>query len=113
MSAIDEMQSIASMLRTQGHEVALPDVDGEIRTKAERIRTRFEKVAWAELILICNPEKRGIAGYIGANTFLEMGVSFFQGKQVVTVYDLAVESPFIEELRALQTRSLGGDLIRL
>ena len=51
MSALEEMRIIASTLRTQGHEVALPDVDGEVKTKAERIQAHFEKVAWAEIVL--------------------------------------------------------------
>ncbi len=35
--------------------------------KEDAIRDHFEKIDWADAILVVNHEKRGISGYIGGN----------------------------------------------
>jgi len=105
----DEMLEIKSKLEKANHEVDLPplEVKGEhdelisvkeyykIRKgdgnsddswvwarKAEAIRSHFNKVEWADAILVTNYKKNDIEGYIGANTFLEMGLAFHLGKPI-------------------------------
>lgn len=99
---IDEMDAIRKKLERLGHEVKMPpleivddtgngmpvkeyyairktatdDAAWVWRKKAEAMRAHFDKVVWADVILVCNYDKNGIAGYIGANTLMEMGLAF-------------------------------------
>jgi len=50
--------------------------------KAEAIAAHFEKVAWADAVLVTNYDKNDIPGYIGGNTLMEMGVAFFLRKPI-------------------------------
>src|SRR4030042_6967785 len=50
--------------------------------KAEAIIEHFDKVAWSDAILVANYDKNNVKGYIGGNTFMEMGVAFFLKKKI-------------------------------
>ncbi|OGY79601.1 MAG: hypothetical protein A3B74_02400 [Candidatus Kerfeldbacteria bacterium RIFCSPHIGHO2_02_FULL_42_14] len=104
---IDEMQETKNQLETLGHEVKLPpseiiDENGKAipakkyyalrkatnttegwiwDRKTEAMRNHFDKVMWAESILVLNYDKKNILNYIGANTLLEMGLAFHHGKK--------------------------------
>src|SRR5690348_4842751 len=45
------------------------------------ISEHFKKIEKSEAILVVNMEKNGIAGYIGGNTFLEIGIAFYLHKK--------------------------------
>lgn len=98
----DEMLEVKARLESLGHEVKLPPKevrgkDGELisveeyyeirkaadasepwiwERKAEAIQAHFDKVEWADVVLITNYDKKGIDGYVGGNTLMEMGVAF-------------------------------------
>lgn len=50
--------------------------------KAEAMRLHFQKVAWCDAVLVLNFDKNDIPNYIGANTFLEMGLAFHLNKKI-------------------------------
>lgn len=104
----EEMLKIKKELESLGHEVKLPPTEikdqnnnlisvkeyYELRKtetdpkswvwdrKEEAIRIHFNKVEWSDAILITNFEKNNIKGYVGANTFLEMGIAFHLNKKI-------------------------------
>ncbi|MCK4589343.1 MAG: hypothetical protein KAT77_02795 [Nanoarchaeota archaeon] len=104
----DEILKVKQQLEALGHEVKLPpteikDKDNNLITvqeyyqlrktetnpnswvwdrKAEAIKIHFNKIKWADAVLITNYEKNNIKGYIGANTFLEMGIAFHLNKKI-------------------------------
>jgi hypothetical protein len=71
-------------------------------------------------ILIVNPPKKGIKGYVGPSTFAEASVAFAHRKPIFTLHDLAPETGldeahhhimgFSELLRIWQAQSLQGNL---
>ena len=105
---IDEMQNAKTLLENIGHEIKLPPseipdergdpmpakdyyairkaadaTDGWIWDRKEAaMRNHFNKVVWADAILVLNHDKNNIPHYIGANTFLEMGLAFHHQKKI-------------------------------
>ncbi|MCX6717626.1 MAG: hypothetical protein NTU76_03060 [Candidatus Taylorbacteria bacterium] len=104
----DEMIAVKNKLESMGHIVDLPPIeitlnDGskmlvkkyyEIRKNSENdgdgwiwdekekaMMAHFKKVEWSDVVLILNCDKNNIAGYIGGNTLMEMGLAFFLNKK--------------------------------
>ena len=135
---IDEMDAIRKTLESLGHEVKLPPLqivseDGTMmpvkkyyairksaaddaewiwKKKAEAMHNHFDKVAWSEVILVCNYDKNGIAGYIGANTLLEMGLAFHLKKPIYLLNPLP-EVSYTEEILGIWPTVIDGDLKRI
>jgi hypothetical protein len=65
--------------------------------KSKAIRDHFEKVAWADSILVLNYEKKGIKGYVGANTLIEIGLAFFLEKPIY-LYNQVPDIDYKEEI---------------
>jgi hypothetical protein len=76
---------------------AADDAEWIWKKKAEAMHNHFDKVAWSEVILVCNYDKNGIAGYIGANTLLEMGLAFHLKKPIYLLNPLP-EVSYTEEI---------------
>lgn len=133
----DEMLAVASELERMGLTVLLPptEVTGEdgspmdVREyyaarkaerppawvwerKAEAIRTHFAKIAQSEAILVLNYDKNGVAGYVGANTLLEMGLAFYLGKPIF-LWQAVPEMQYTEEILGMRPVVLHGELERL
>ena len=62
-------------------------------------------------ILVVNPEKRGIPGYIGPSTFAEIAVAFAHSKKIYTMFDFP--SIFDDELTEWRAIPLLGSLNRI
>ncbi len=134
----DEMLLVKKDLELLGHEVKLPpnevaDEQGKMipvkeyyalrktesedtswiwDRKEEAIRWHFEKVAWSDVILVLNVEKNGIAGYIGANTLLEMGLAFYLKKKIY-LYNRIPEISYKEEILGMKPMVINKDLKKI
>lgn len=135
---IDEMDAVRKELEEMGHEVKMPplEITGEdgmmmpvkeyyaLRKsaaddhtwvwskKAEAMRNHFDKVAWADAILVCNYDKNGVPGYIGANTLLEMGLAFHLKKPIYLLNRIP-EVSYKEEILGMQPAVIEGILSRI
>lgn len=123
-----EMEDMRKRLQARGFTVLVPaDLDhiennesymtndeDKISTKIEFdfIREHFKKIEQADAILILNYEKKGIAGYIGGNTFLEMGYAFGLDKKVYLLHPIP-EMDYKTEMYAIQPIILDGDLEKI
>lgn len=134
----DQMQKTRNVLEQAGHEVKLPpsqikDNAGrfipvkhyyEIRKasqttsgwiwdrKTEAIRAHFDKVAWSDAILVLNYTKNNIAGYVGTNTLLEMGLAFYLNKKIYLLNPLP-DMPYTEEILGMKPVVLNGKLNKI
>lgn len=132
---IDEMQEVKRKLEKLGHEVKLPPseivVEGgktipvkelyAIRhatdtaegwiwdIKQEAMKNHFNKVVWSDAILVLNHSKNNIAGYIGANTLLEMGLALHLGKKIYLLYPIP-EISYKEEILGMKPAILNDNL---
>ncbi|MEK9131100.1 MAG: hypothetical protein AAB429_03225, partial [Patescibacteria group bacterium] len=52
------------------------------KNRERAMNNHNRKIEYAEAVLIMNLEKNGVAGYIGSNTLLEMGLAFYLGKKI-------------------------------
>jgi hypothetical protein len=131
----DQMLLVQKHFESLGHEVKLPPTeikDGEgklipvakyyeIRKtasvdetwvwdrKAEAIMNHFNKVAWADVVLVLNYDKKGVAGYVGGNTLLEMGIAFYLGKKIFLLNPIP-ELSYKEEIIGMKPIVINSDL---
>lgn len=135
----EEMESAKSALESLGHEVQLPPSHVE-NERGERIPVQefyrmrktttadtgwvwerkqglmssyFDTIAWADAILVVNQKKNGIDGYIGANTFLEMGIALSMKKRIFVLHALPDQEYIREELLGMQPIVLEGNFGRV
>ena len=81
--------------------------------KEGAIRDHYEKIDWADAILVVNEEKRGIAGYIGGNTLIEIGVAFYLRKTIFIMNPVSSELSYKQEILGMKPLMLDGDLTRI
>ena len=123
------MLAVQKQLQILGHKAVVPKslklmvhhgftkpktVSERLKAEAEHdfIREHFKKIEQCETVLVVNPDKNGVKGYIGGNTFLEMGIAFYLGKKIYLLYDIP-KMEYELELQAMRPIVLGGDLSRL
>ena len=80
--------------------------------KEEAIKRHFEKVAGADAILVLNHDKKGIVGYIGANTLMEMGLALHLGKRIYLLNQIP-EISYREEILGMKPKVINGDFAQI
>ncbi len=124
----DEMLKTKIELEALGHVVFIPsgvydksrnefyvDTDEErvtVKIEHDLIREHFRYIEQSEAILVLNYDKKGVTGYIGGNTFLEMGLAFWLGKKIYLLNPIP-HMDYLTEMHAMQPVVLNGDLSRL
>jgi diphthamide synthase subunit DPH2 len=78
--------------------------------KEKAILDHYEKIKWGDAIIVSNHEKRGIAGYIGGNTLIEIGVAFFLQKPIYILNPVSSELSYKQEIYGMKPIILNGDL---
>lgn len=121
-----EMRLVQKELESRGHIVLAPKsldliekgdfhkpttIDERLAAEAKYdfIREHFRKIEQADAILVVNPDNHGVAGYIGGNTFLEMGIAFYLGKQIYVLNPLP-HMAYELELASMHPVILHGDV---
>lgn len=128
ITAAEEVLKIKKKLEENGHAVEIPEgvkhkyfqERTEISTsekaadkiKHDLIRGYYEKIKQYDAVLVVNPEKRGITGYIGGNTLMEMGFGYVLNKQIYVLYPLP-DMQYRAEIEAMQPIVLNGDLKKI
>lgn len=88
---------------------AFPAGDDIWNLKEGAIRDHFEKIDWSDAILVVNEEKRGIPGYVGGNTLIEIGVAFYSGKKIYILNDVSAELSYKQEILGMKPVVLHGN----
>ncbi len=125
MSASKEMVEVEKQLLALGHEVVLPEFTHDYaamftvdkahtesarnKVQYDLIRIHFDKIKAGDAILVVNVERYGISGYIGGNSFLEMGFAFVLDKPIYLLNQLP-ECSYRDELEAMRPIVLAGDI---
>ncbi|MGI9624910.1 MAG: hypothetical protein ACR2PK_18935 [Acidimicrobiales bacterium] len=120
MSAIDQIEELATRFRTLGHVAITPDRDErddswtsltlteQVEAKREFIDAYLEQVRSADAIVIANFARDGISGYVGPNTLIEAAFAKALGRPVY-LYNEPGPQPAQVELLAVQMACLYGD----
>ncbi len=78
--------------------------------KEGAINDHFEKINWGEAILVVNHDKRGIVGYVGGNTLIEIGVAYYLKKKIYILNPVSSELSYKQEIMGMKPVFLNGDL---
>ena len=121
----NEVLALAQELEALGHELLLPnsvmnraierDDFDPVKTKAatDAVRKHIDKIRESDAILVCNYDKKGIANYIGANTFIEIAAAHYLRKPIFAL-NLLPDQPYIhDEIESFDITILNGDLSKL
>ncbi|MDQ5949445.1 MAG: hypothetical protein QG589_571 [Patescibacteria group bacterium] len=82
--------------------------------KEGAINDHFKKIEWSDAVLIVNPEKKGIKGYVGGNTLIEIGLTFYHKKPIYILNEVSSELSYKQEILGMKPIVLNGnfDLIQ-
>jgi hypothetical protein len=126
MTASKEMLETEKELVNLGHEVVLPEgtvefaSTGQIESSSQAIANKahgdlirgyFNIIESGDALLVVNPKKNGIPGYIGGNVFLEIGFAHALGKKIYIQNPLPTESPYLDELKAMNPIVINGNYL--
>src|SRR3989338_379727 len=117
----ERLWGIKKSLEERGYEVLLPSMKdfhylGEnalAKIQSDLINQHFEKIDQSHAIYVANYEKKGIKGYIGGNSFLEMGFAFYKKIPIFLLNEIPLQVSYREELIALQPILIGEDWAKL
>jgi hypothetical protein len=128
MSSSKEMVDAEHKLVALGHSVVLPeftheyakmDTLDEMHTESAKnkieydlIRQYFNKIKDGDAILLVNIERKGIEGYIGGNSFLEMGFAHILNKPIYLLHSIP-EMGYKDEIEAMNPILLNGDMTKI
>ena len=125
MSFSPEMAKIGEQLREKGHEIRLPEfiedyLECQSREDMHQRATENKKnhnlyetyhrlVEENDAVLIVNKKKKGIEGYVGANSLIEMAFARALNKRVYLLNQIP-NMNYKDEIQATQPIILNGDL---
>jgi hypothetical protein len=121
MQFTSEIRAAQVQLEALGYTVLTPELSEksveylnlplEAQRAAKRtfIANHFARIAQSDAIVVLNYEKKGVKGYIGSNTLMEIGVAYSLGKKIYLLHPLG-EQGCSEEVLALATAVLDGTL---
>ena len=123
---IKEVEKVKQKLEEKGYQVFIfpqkVELEGEIlevtqfykmrkedyfneaywKLKNRLMEEHIRKIERSDAILVLNHDKDGISGYIGGNTFLEMGLAYYLNKKIFLWKKPSENLPFFEEIMALK-----------
>ena len=123
MSHMSQWLKVVDELRARGLTVSTPELteridwsvmsdEETIVQKGRLVRRHLANIATASAVLVANYEKNGIDGYIGSNTFLEMGAGFISDKPIYLLNPVPHQDNR-EEILALEPIVIHGDLSKV
>ena len=120
---VEKMGEAAEYLKEKGLEVFTPEPlvteewyqennsrENLLEMKPVWTQNHFKKIQNSDAVLILNYEKKGIKGYFGPNTLMELSVAFFLNKKMFLINPVGEDHPFFEELAGMELIVLDGDL---
>jgi len=114
------MKEVRDILESRGIAIEMPSLDEptdyssmleseRAPHKTEMIRRHLARIRSSDAILVVNEDAKGIEGYIGANSFLEMGFAFVLEKPIFLLKGIP-DQPNRDELLGLNPTELKGNL---
>lgn len=128
ISAADEILDVQKKLQDIGYDVEIPmgvkleqlrgrtEVENtekaDDKIKNDLIRGYYNKIKENDIVLVVNPDKRGVKNYIGGNTFIEMAFAHILNKPIYLL-NLVPELSYTSEILAMQPIELNGDINKI
>ncbi len=128
MSFSPEIKEIGEQLKEKGHEIRLPEFisdylecqsreDMHQRAVENKIsynlyETYHKLIKDSDAVLVVNKKKKGIEGYVGANSLIEMAFARALNKRIYLLNQIP-NMDYRDEILATQPRILNGDLSKI
>ena len=121
---LEEMERLRMDLVRQGFDVHLPEADeNEVRytslpqdakpaMKKQFIDAQLRKIRESDAVLIANYPRRGVKGYVGPNTLIEIAFAYALGKPIYLLHRMG-DQPCKDEVDGLAPTILNHDLSRI
>ena len=125
MTFASEQIEIKKKLEKLGHEVLLTDdieayaSDNQIKhsfkeelslcLKYDVIRNFFNKIAESGAYLVCNYDKNGITGYLGASVLMEIGLAYYLNKKIFLMSEIDKNQKYALELAVIKPKIVGDN----
>ena len=77
------------------------------------IKWWYNSIVNSDAVLVLNFDKEQRKNHIGGNTLMEMGFAHVNDKKVFVHNPLPEDSPYLDELQALATKIIYGDLKKI
>ncbi len=140
MAFYKEMTILKESLEVLGHEVLIPslalEVPGEDKyfgqymednggidnfpeghplwqLKSDAISDHFKKIENSDCILVANYDKKGVVGYVGGNTLIEIGLAFYLKNKIFMLNNPSSELSYKQEIMGMKPTILNGDLSKI
>ena len=125
MTLADRIREVQAELESLGHTVYIP-VENEtfdyqeasdheraaLKREHDLIREHWRKIRKSDAILVLNEDVKGIANYVGGNSFLEMGFAHILGLPIYMMQPVP-DMPYRSEMAAMDPLVIAGDLTRI
>jgi hypothetical protein len=102
-----------AFVRGEKQEILQRAFNGEhaaIKRENNYLKVHYQHILESDAILFVNAEKKGRKNYIGGNVLIEMGQAYVNNKKMFLLYDLPLDSAYIEEIESMDPICLKGDL---
>lgn len=97
----------------EGHAYGVgEDLDENAKLKRGFIDEHFAKIDKSEAILVVNEAKKGVDGYIGGNTLVEIGYAYSQGLDIFLLNPVP-DMSYTNEINGMHPVVLDGDIDKL
>jgi diphthamide synthase subunit DPH2 len=83
------------------------------KRRGEVIKQLLHELTKVDQILVINLTKHGMAGYIGGNVLMEMGLAFHYNIPIFLLNPITDDAPFKVEIDAMQPTVINSDLTQL
>ena len=84
-----------------------------LKVKTKLVNEHIRKIESSDAILVLNFDKNGKEGYIGGNTFLEIGIAYYLNKKIFLWKKPYEGLPYFEEIMTLDPIIIDGDLEKI
>jgi len=109
----DRKINFAKYIEEHGGMDAFPPTDPIWTAKYDALNGHFTKIEWADGIVVANYEKRGIEGYIGGNTLIEIGLAFYLKKDIYILNPISSDISYKQEIYGMKPVLLNGDVSKI
>jgi len=106
----DRKINFMEYIENNGGIDAFPPEDPIWTAKYDALNDHFRKIEWADAIIVANHKKRGVEGYIGGNTLIEIGLAFYLKKVIYILNPISSELSYKQEIYGMKPVLLDGDL---
>ncbi|MBN1175794.1 hypothetical protein JXA48_04055 [Candidatus Woesearchaeota archaeon] len=121
MSFAKEMIEVKEKLEQKGHQITLPEgtekfledpgreEDKWTKIEIDPFKEYFKVIGQNDAILVLNMNKKGIEGYVGSNTLIEIAFAHVQNK-IIYLYNRIPEMNCADEIFAMKPIIINQDL---